>query len=170
MKKKANKIVDLSTFLVGVWRRNLEVRHFGGGYEPLRPTNSFVVIEDSVDAAPEPNTRFLNWKYTNSSVIDDNLQTWLCMQFVPMHDGRTLMEWVWKSHDDQGEVQSHVCNGCYDPAASVFTLNFDVPGQSVVYTYRIIDPMTIAVCVVTVTSQELPRIQYGHMIRLPPES
>jgi len=76
---------DLGDFLVGVWKRNLQVRaapqnehprarqprrhvsaalcrreqarRFGGGFEVLRASNAVVVIEDAPEAAAEPGTR-----------------------------------------------------------------------------------------------------------------
>ena len=48
---------DLAAFLEGGWRRSLEGVRFGGDYDALSPTNSFALIEDDPDAAPEPNSR-----------------------------------------------------------------------------------------------------------------
>ena len=164
---------DLASYLQGTWRRSLEAMAFGGGFGALAPSNSFAVISADVDAAPEPNTRFLDWKFTPAASLEQaQLQTWIRLQFIPMADGRTQLEWVWKAPSAAPDaakgdaLQCHICGGVFDPAAAVFTLNFDAPGQSVTYTFKLIDPATMAVCVVAATANEAPTIQYGHMIRL----
>ena len=39
---------DLITYLQGMWKRSLEWRHFGGGYQHLRTSNTIISIEEHV--------------------------------------------------------------------------------------------------------------------------
>ena len=41
-----------------------------------------------------------------------------------------------------------------------------MPKSSVTITYRIIDPDTMAVCIIEVDTKHTPTIQYGHMVRI----
>jgi len=51
------EVIDLPSFLVGTWRMNLELRSFGASFDQKRPQNNYIVIEDALEAAPEPGTR-----------------------------------------------------------------------------------------------------------------
>jgi len=141
---------DLASYLTGTWRQTVQRMSFGGGFDALAPFNSTEVISVDTDAAPEPNTRFLEWRRGQP------LQTWMRLQFVPMVDGLTQLEWVWKNQ---------VCGtSTFDPAIAAFTLVLDVPGEAATYTFRLIDAATMAVCVATAHGE--PSIQFGHMIRV----
>ena len=54
----------------------------------------------------------------------------MCVQFMPMPDGRILLEWV---------ENGHVCNGLFDLTTSAMTLSFAAPGNSTTSTYRPLD-------------------------------
>ena len=50
------RMADVASLLNGAWKRNLQCRRFGGGFDLLRASNSVVVIEDAPEAAvPEPS-------------------------------------------------------------------------------------------------------------------
>ena len=77
---------------------------------------------------------------------------------------------VASSHWCDPGFAGHVCHGVFKPASAVISLNFDLPDdKTITYTYRIMDPHTIAVCVVEVDSEHTPTIQYGHMCRIVPQ-
>jgi hypothetical protein len=65
------EVRDVASFLVGTWRRNLEVRSFGASFEQQRPQNSFVIIEEAPEAAPEPGTRLVYLYTFDRSKADD---------------------------------------------------------------------------------------------------
>lgn len=47
---------DWGIYLVGAWKRTLECREFGRGYEHQRTSNSVVVVEQAQGVAAEPGT------------------------------------------------------------------------------------------------------------------
>ena len=47
---------DWGIYLVGAWKRTLECREFGRGYEHQRTSNSVVVVEHAEGVAAEPGT------------------------------------------------------------------------------------------------------------------
>ncbi len=47
---------DWGIYLVGAWKRTLECREFGRGYEHQRTSNSVVVVEHAAGVAAEPGT------------------------------------------------------------------------------------------------------------------
>jgi hypothetical protein len=47
---------DWGIYLVGAWKRTLECREFGRGYEHQRTSNSVVVVEQAEGVAAEPGT------------------------------------------------------------------------------------------------------------------
>jgi hypothetical protein len=55
-----------SDYLVGVWKRNLEWREFGGSFQHLRTSNSVVLIEEDKNSLAEPQSRFLSWSFGKS--------------------------------------------------------------------------------------------------------
>eukprot|EP01083_Nonionella_stella_P231375 817055_1 len=62
-------IVDPETmgdFLSGVWKRNLEWRHYGVGFEFLRMTNSIVKIEKYRASSKDSNSIHLTWSFGES--------------------------------------------------------------------------------------------------------
>ena len=131
---------------------------------------------------PGPNTRFIDWHVTSDSSLDGPLEPWVSLQLIPMADGRTQLEWVWKANDDDdnnnsggggGSISSNnrnnkrqprerfVGHGYFDPTTAAFTLSFEASGESVTVTHRILDPATMAVCVVTTTTRDVPTVQYS---------
>ena len=47
---------DFGIYLLGAWKRTLECREFGRGYEHQRTSNSVVVVEHATGVAAEPGT------------------------------------------------------------------------------------------------------------------
>ena len=69
----------------------------------------------------------------------------------------TFLEW---------EFGGHRCNGQFQPATSVMTLNFYLKSSSLTYTFRVMDAHTMAVCIVEVDGKHTPTVQYGNMCRV----
>jgi hypothetical protein len=53
-------------YLLGVWKRNLEWREFGGSFQHLRTSNSVVLIENDLNGVAEPQSQFLSWSFGKS--------------------------------------------------------------------------------------------------------
>ena len=66
----------------------------------------------------------------------------------------------------QWEYAGSPCSGTYQASTKVATLQLTMPKSSVTITYRIIDPDTMAVCIIEVDTKHTPTIQYGHMVRI----
>jgi hypothetical protein len=62
-KKEEIKIIkfDLINFLIGTWKRNLEVRDFGGLFQHIKMSSSIVKIEEILKNDTEKGTRYLKW-------------------------------------------------------------------------------------------------------------
>ncbi|TYZ68889.1 hypothetical protein PybrP1_012593 [[Pythium] brassicae (nom. inval.)] len=148
---------DFGAFLQGFWKRNLEWRSFGGAFQHLRATNNVVLIEEDVDAAHQPNTRFLKWSFGRTHKRQDLVSAYT-IQFIPDEQG-TFMEW---------SFEGVTCHGVFKPEASVAIFNFCLQESMVTITYRILDANTMAVCIVDVDSEHTPTIQYGNMYRINP--
>ncbi|CAM9569440.1 unnamed protein product [Scytosiphon promiscuus] len=147
---------DICRFLLGSWKRNLEWREFGPGFQHVRTSNSLVAVEPCKDAAVEPDTRILDWRFGSDL---DEMKLGFSMQFFPpQEDGEVAVEWSYKGR---------VCHGDFSPAAAVLSLAFrDDEGVVSNATYRAVDANTMAVCIAEVDSRHTPVIQYGYMCRL----
>jgi hypothetical protein len=57
---------DISRYLVGLWKRNLEWRDFGGNFSHLRTTNTVVSIESHAVSSSESGVKYLKWSFGKS--------------------------------------------------------------------------------------------------------
>eukprot|EP00611_Tribonema_gayanum_P006821 TRINITY_DN1615_c0_g1_i3.p1 TRINITY_DN1615_c0_g1~~TRINITY_DN1615_c0_g1_i3.p1 ORF type:complete len:139 (-),score=14.90 TRINITY_DN1615_c0_g1_i3:933-1349(-) len=117
---------DLTQYLLGTWKRCLQWRYFGPGFAHLCGSSSIVEIEEALDVAAEPGTRFINWKIGKGSeasgdkaspspVESDDLKLALCMQVLPDANGGSHLEWVYRGQ---------VCNGRFHAQSASATLFF----------------------------------------------
>ncbi|CEG38458.1 -like protein [Plasmopara halstedii] len=148
---------DICAYLKGFWKRNLEWRHFGSGFQHLRSTNSVVFIEEDADAARQPNTQFLRWSF-GRTLKQQDLAVAYTVQFIPDEQG-IFMEW---------SFEGVTCHGVFKPETNVAILNFCLRESVVTITYRVLDANTMAVCIVDVDSEHTPTVQYGNMYRINP--
>eukprot|EP00752_Nemacystus_decipiens_P004807 g4374.t1 len=147
---------DISGYLLGGWKRNLEWREFGPGFQHVRTSNTLVMLEPCPDAALEPGTTLLDWRFGTNPA---EMQLGFSMQFFPgEQDGDVTVEWTYKGR---------VCRGDFSPAAAVLSLSFrDDEGVVSNAVYRAVDANTMAVCITEVDSRHTPVMQYGYMCRL----
>ena len=148
-------MADVASLLNGAWKRNLQCRRFGGGFDLLRASNSVVVIEDAPEAANQPGTRFINWKIGGT---EGSASAWICMQcFEPDPTGCQVLQWT---------LDGHACHGLFKPQTAAMTLMIDLPSRTVTWTLRILDRDTMAICVIEVDGERVPTVEYGHMCRI----
>ncbi|CAM9700670.1 unnamed protein product [Phaeothamnion confervicola] len=119
---------DFCQYLIGAWKRNLEWRHFGGSFKHLRTSNSVVVIDEANDAAAEPGTRFLNWRFGRST-DEEELQLGFCMQLIP-DAACTHLQW---------NYGGRMCQGIFHAGAAAASLNFRTDSGIITITYRAVD-------------------------------
>ena len=147
----------LAALLLGTWSRALAVRDLASG-ALLRASNSTLRIEALADdAAAAPGTAWLQWHHAP----DDEAaaaQPWLSMNVHEAdYDRQVRVEW---SYGDRRQ------EGWFDEAAQTLTMTFKLPAHSVTYTYRVLDPDTLAVCVVDCDARHAPTVQTGLMRRV----
>ena len=170
---------DIISYLQGFWKRSLEWRHFGGGYQHLGTSNTIIAIEESdptngnsagASAGPDQaraavpsrrksidESRFMKWSFGGTMGPSQNDMTeGYIMKFIPDPSG-TYMEW---------EHSGMRCYGNFDPGTSVITLNFNLENSKVTATYHPMDANTMAVCLIEVGSGLAPTLQYGNMYRV----
>lgn len=153
---------DLITYLQGTWKRSLEWRHFGGGYQHLRTSNTIISIEEHIQDETNntiDESRLMKWSFGSSlgPELNDMCFGYL-MKFIPDRRG-TFMEW---------EHSGVRCHGHFDPTTSVTTLNFNLKDSTVTANYRLMDENTMAVALIEVGQNLVPTIQYGNMYRVNP--
>ena len=149
------RMADVASLLNGAWKRNLQCRRFGGGFDLLRASNSVVVIEDAPEAANQPGTRFINWKIGGT---EGSASAWICMQcFEPDPTGCQVLQWT---------LDGHACHGLFKPQTAAMTLMIDLPSRTVTWTLRVLDRDTLAICVIEVDGERVPTVEYGHMCRI----
>jgi|TARA_B110000208_G_C11597009_1_gene368528 hypothetical protein len=151
---------DLITYLQGTWKRSLEWRHFGGGYQHLRTSNTIISIEEHVQEEGDiDESRLMKWCFGSSlgPEVNDMAFGYL-MKFIPDTRG-TFMDW---------EHSGVRCHGHFDPTTGVATLNFNLKDSTVTATYRLMDENTMAVALIEVGQTLVPTIQYGNMYRVNP--
>ena len=167
---------DVIAYLRGAWKRSLEWRHFGGGYQHLGTSNTVIAVEDAYAAGAADRrdggdgaglsvrrgsitdeSRHLRWSFGGAlGPTHNDMKEGYVMKFIPDQRG-TYMEW---------EHSGVRCHGHFDPGTSVMTLNFNLPDSKVTATYRAMDANTMAVCLIEVGSSLVPTVQYGNMHRL----
>lgn len=146
---------DFGAYICGIWKRNLEWRHFGGAFGHVTNTNVLVCVEDV--SSSHQHDRQLKWSFGTSTKKTD-LRTAYTMKLIPDTDG-TFLEW--KLGEGSG-------TGTFRPDVSVCVLQFFMPGSTVTVTYRPMDGDTMAVNIVEVSARGPPTIQFGTMTRLHP--
>eukprot|EP00696_Hemimastix_kukwesjijk_P003640 gnl/Hemi2/1444_TR510_c0_g1_i1.p1 gnl/Hemi2/1444_TR510_c0_g1~~gnl/Hemi2/1444_TR510_c0_g1_i1.p1 ORF type:complete len:182 (-),score=41.59 gnl/Hemi2/1444_TR510_c0_g1_i1:53-598(-) len=152
------RISDFYQFLVGAWKRNLEWREFGGSFAHERTTNSVVVIDKvQQQSIADPSARFLRWSFGAGLAAEELSFGYIMKVFRKGSSQDSFMEW---------QYLGTTCHGKYMPGTGTAIFNFILPNATVVVTYRIMDPNTIAVCIVEVSQAVSPTIQYGNMFRL----
>eukprot|EP01084_Bolivina_argentea_P066072 120432_1 len=164
-------IVDPETmgdFLSGVWKRNLEWRHYGVGFEFLRMTNSIVKIEKYRASSKDANSVHLTWSF------GENLREHLKFGYVMKishslyNDGNSTSSKVKNSNvlDLQWQYSGEQCRGYFHMSTSTLTLNFILKDACVTFIYRIIDENTMSITCIEVDDDHTPTIQFGQMCRL----
>lgn len=172
-------IVDPETmgdFLSGVWKRNLEWRHYGVGFEFLRMTNSIVKIEKYRASSKDSNSIHLTWSFGES--LREQLKFGYVMKITHSFDSNTktsnkngggynqnnnksnyLLNLEWQYSGEQ-------CTGYYHMKTSTLTLNFILKDSCVTFIYRVIDENTMSITCIEVDEDHTPTIQFGQMCRL----
>lgn len=122
--------IDISRFLIGTWKRNLEWRQFGGTFQHVRTSNTIVLIEEFSRMDAEPNTRFLRWSF-GKSFQKSELRFGYEMKFYsPPKSKEVELSW---------QYSGTVCHGKFLPSSNVAILNFFLRSSAVVVVYRIVD-------------------------------
>eukprot|EP01084_Bolivina_argentea_P055038 100928_1 len=162
-------IVDPETmgdFLSGVWKRNLEWRHYGVGFEFLRMTNSIVKIEKYRASSKDSNSIHLTWSFGES--LREQLKFGYVMKIThsfnngdkeKMNKNSNILDLQWQYSGEQ-------CRGYYHMKTSTLTLNFILKNACVTFIYRIIDENTMSITCIEVDDDHTPTIQFGQMCRL----
>lgn len=176
----SHSIVDpetLGDYLCGVWKRNIEWRHFGPGFEFSKMTNSVVKIDKyktSSHNSKDPNSIYLQWsfgesilpksmtfgyvvKITNStnSGNSGNMSSKSSSNYK--QSGLLLLEW---------QFSGEQCSGWYHMKTHTLTLNFILKSTATTFTYRLIDENTMSLSCVEVDDDHTPTVQFGQMCRL----
>ena len=181
---------DVIAYLQGCWKRSLEWRHFGGGYQHLGTSNTIIAIEEEVtadhvsvvstapqvpvplqkqgpsSAAPAPSRRM--------SVDESRFLRWSFGGTMGPSRNDMTEGYVMKFIPDRSgtymewEHSGMRCHGHFDPGTSIITLNFNLKNSKVTATYHAMDANTMAVCLIEVGSSLVPTLQYGNMHRVRP--
>ncbi len=166
-------IVDPETmgdFLSGTWKRNLEWRHYGVGFEFLRMTNSIVKIEKYRASTKDANSIHLTWNFGES--LRDHLKFGYVMKIS--HSVGSSLDEAGKGAKGknsnllnlQWQYSGEQCTGYFHMKTSTLTLNFVLKSCCVTFIYRIIDENTMTITCIEVDDDHSPTIQFGQMCRL----
>mmetsp|Transcript_53191 Transcript_53191/g.65203 ORF Transcript_53191/g.65203 Transcript_53191/m.65203 type:complete len:191 (+) Transcript_53191:37-609(+) len=172
-------IIDAETlgdYLSGTWKRNLEWRHFGIGFDFIKMTNSIVKIEKyrASSKKKDPNSVYLTWnfgknineqnfgyvmKITNGNNVD---QTTL-NDTDPLNTNKTLGSSVLLL---QWQCSGESCSGYYHIKTNTLNLNFILKKHTITVLYRIIDENTMTLSCIEIDDDHTPVLQIGQMCRL----
>ncbi|KAG2382172.1 hypothetical protein C9374_005374 [Naegleria lovaniensis] len=183
--------IDFFTYLIGKWKRNLEWREFGGIYQHLSTSNTFLQFEENTkyestyisesSAASSntqtPNNRYVRFSFGNSP---QDMKFAYEMIFQPLSSSSSSTTTnlqpnhrLSQSQQAQQEIQhfqwkylGNICKGEFYPLNQVAILKVIMPTSFITTTYRILDESTMAVVIVEVDEKQQPTIQYGNMYRL----
>eukprot|EP00742_Colponemidia_sp_Colp-10_P005049 GILJ01005394.1.p1 GENE.GILJ01005394.1~~GILJ01005394.1.p1 ORF type:complete len:200 (-),score=14.10 GILJ01005394.1:342-899(-) len=147
---------DFGKYLPGVWKRTLDWRHFGGSFDHIHCSNNIVFIDDDRRHQTESSCT-LKWSF-GKTPDKTRLQAGYVMK-CSKHGSSLDRKLEW-------EYDGCLCSGTFHASTSTAVLHYQLPDSTVLVTYRLVDQHTMALCIVEVTAQYPPSIQYGHMSRL----
>eukprot|EP01080_Neovahlkampfia_damariscottae_P004411 gene4411-7786_t len=154
-KTKQLPTFDLSSFLIGKWKRNLTCKEFGGLFQHQKGTSSIIQIEQ-MSTVETKDLKSLRW-YSGKSLKEKNFL--FQMKILPKKDETEIFSEIEVNFDN------HICDGRFYEKEKSFILNFSTSESVSNLTYKIVDQDSMSICSVDISSSG-NTIQFGNFIRI----